>query len=190
MTSDYKIKLADQTTEDGFRNPLGFHCAPNATDPSYASEHDFGRFIAFGLYISHFDQNDLEDYAFGRSEINDIRRQFLDTVENAITLRDKWERQKKFLQDEPVGEVVDLYKKGTEDAEDRDHDDVLTISWTLYSIAADEAWCFDLHFTGTNDPISIWLDGEMLESGVQRDECLKYIKDVRKVLGFEREGVA
>lgn len=188
MTSEYKIKLADQTTEDGVRNPLGFHCAPNATDPSYATEHDFGRFIAFGLSISHFHQDDLEEYAFGRDEINGIRRQFLDTVENALTLRDEWERQKKWLQDDPVGEVVDLYKKGTED--DEDHDDVLTISWTLYCIGADEAWCFDLHFTGTNDPISIWLDGEMLESNVQRQQCLDYIKETRKVLGYEREGVA
>lgn len=185
MTTQQRFKLADQTTPKGFRNPLGYYCAPNGADPTYVSERNFARFVAFGLFISHIDQDDLPDHAVGNDDITTVRKQFLDTVENAIKQYDEWERKKKWCQDEPVGETVDLYLKGTEDAED--HDDIMTVAWYLHLISADGDWCFDLTFTG-GDPTSPWLAAEVLDTDEKRQDCLAAITEARTLLGYEQEG--
>ena len=68
-------------------NPMGFYCPPNGTDPAYASEHDFERFIAYGLLRCH---TDLNEQSFSDHELVDdehrrsLREAFLAIVEGTL----------------------------------------------------------------------------------------------------------
>ncbi len=67
-------------------NPLKFHCAPNGTDPFYATEHDFERFVAFGLLASynHLLGQGCEAFSATEEDVFWLRQNFLSEVENAI----------------------------------------------------------------------------------------------------------
>lgn len=68
-------------------NPMGFYCPPNGTDPSYASEHDFERFIAFGLLrcVSDLSEQGFSDHALVNDEHRrELREAFLAVVEGTL----------------------------------------------------------------------------------------------------------
>lgn len=68
-------------------NPMGFYCAPNATDPSYASETNFERFIAFGLLRCFHDLSErgFSDHALVNDEHRrELREAFLAVVEGTL----------------------------------------------------------------------------------------------------------
>lgn len=68
-----------------FPNPFGYHCAPNATDPHYATEHRLERFLGFGLFVCHEHLLGLgcENLIVDAEDVFWLRKDFLDTVELA-----------------------------------------------------------------------------------------------------------
>lgn len=66
-------------------NPLGYFCAPNATDPHYAIEYDFERFVAFGLFAcyQHLLGPGSDALNATNEDVKWLRHNFLNAVENA-----------------------------------------------------------------------------------------------------------
>lgn len=69
------------------QNPLGFYCPPNGTDPAYAAERDFERFIAYGMLRSFTDlsKQGFSDHALVDDEHRrGLREAFLAVVEGTL----------------------------------------------------------------------------------------------------------
>ena len=68
------------------RNPMGFSCAPNACGPDVAIEHDFRRFVAFGLLAchDHLLGNGSEALDAKPEDVSRLRKHFLDELRIAL----------------------------------------------------------------------------------------------------------
>jgi hypothetical protein len=68
-------------------NPMRFICRPEKADPHNAIEHDFKRFIAFGLWVCHQQLMGpgSDNLAATPKDVHQLRKNFLDTVEEGLT---------------------------------------------------------------------------------------------------------
>lgn len=167
------------------RNPMGFHCPPNGTDPCYASETDFRRFIAFGLLRCYAD---LEPHCFSEHEkvdddvVRELRDSFLNVVEG--TLQFFW------LGEFEVGQTnfdSDMFGDGycviIGDSEEVE----MMLGWHPFAIKEDDI-IFDMYChllvgkgTGGDDPTTLFLNMEAIQD---RAACKATIEEARKLNAY------
>jgi len=154
-----------------FCNPLGYWCAPNGCTPDYASSQNFHVFLAYGLLRCWIDQKDVS-IPYTNEDIQTARKQFLNTVENALEHMDDFERDKRYTQDEPVEPRLYL---------DAPNDELVCANWTLDLIANDGDLCFTWAWTGCDD-FSIWLSGSCVKTRGRRRKCIAAVRMARQVI--------
>lgn len=67
-------------------NPLGYYCAPNHADPSYASARTIEDFIAFGFTRCWLDESNFSNWhLMERGDVQWLREYFLQSLEFIVT---------------------------------------------------------------------------------------------------------
>lgn len=171
-------------------NPMGFHCAPNGTDPCYASETNFERFIAFGLLrcVSDLSEKGFSDHAMVDDEHRrGLRESFLAVVEG--TLQFLWTGEFEIGQEnfdaDMIGDGCGI-NIGNSD-ENPDENESLW-SWSPFRIDED-CITFDLSCTAMSgidhggDPTTLFLDMEAVEN---RQNVREVIRKAREINGCYR----
>lgn len=167
------------------RNPMGFHCPPNGTDPCYASEHDFRRFIAFGLLRCYAD---LEPQCFSEHEkvdddtVRELRDAFLNVVEG--TLQFFW------LGEFEIGQShfdADMFGDGCTVMIGEEDDEVqLMLGWSPFAIKEDDIifdmYCHLLAGEGTGgDPTTLFLNMEAIQD---KAACKAIIEEAHQLNAY------
>jgi hypothetical protein len=168
-------------------NPMGFYCAPNGTDPCYASEHDFERFIAFGMLqcVSNLSEQGFSDHALVDDEHRrELREAFLAVVEG--TLQFFW------TGDFEIGQEnfdSDMFGDGCEvnigNSEENPGENETMWSWSPFAIHEDciifDLWCMVLNGPGNDgDPTTLFLSMEAIQD---RQLVRDVIRKAREING-------
>lgn len=164
------------------RNPMGFYCPPNGTDPCYATEYDFRRFIAFGLLRCYAD---LEPQGFSCSDkvdddtVRELRDAFLTVVEG--TLQFFW------LGEFEIGQTnfdTDQFGDGCEVLiGDEDDETQVMIRWSPFAITEDDmvfdmGCCVLVGEGNGGDPTALFLSMVAIQD---RAACKAILEEARKL---------
>lgn len=143
-----------------FRNPLGFHCPPNGTDPSYVAEHDFERFVAFGMLMSyeHLLGLGTEKLDADTFDVYWLRKNFLDTLEMAIgflpAMKEEVGDHINYAGDQQENTVPVRFKDNNQSA------DALDMGWRFERYDRDDSLLFALSWG--EDDLAVWLREDAL----------------------------
>lgn len=162
-----------------FRNPLGYHCAPNEADCSYTDATTIEQFMAW-CFVRVF--NLLEgDSGVTDEDVYQLRKEAIRFVRTLIEA-EEWEYWDGTMWDpQGKGEVmIDLEGVDPED-DDREHH---VWSWYLHS-RGKECYVIDLNYTlrpdGESTEFSQFLSRGVLKSRHRRIKALKHLVEVDKV---------
>lgn len=168
-------------------NPMGFFCAPNGTDPCYASETNFERFIAFGLLRCFYDLSEqgFSNHALVNDEHRrELREAFLAVVEGTLQLL--WTGEFEIGQE---NFDADMFGDGCQvsigNSDENPDENETLLSWSPFRIDED-CIIFDLYYTYSSGPgnggesTTMFLDMEAVEN---RQNVREVIRKAREING-------
>lgn len=146
------------------RNPMGFHCPPNAAAADVISECDFRRFIAYGLLRCY---DDLQEPNFSEHEkvdddhIRELREAFLAVVEDTLLFlwTGEFEIDQEHFDSAQFGDGTYTMIGNTQEGDDVE----IMMQWMPYAIRDDliifDMACSVMEGEGEGgDPTTLFLD--------------------------------
>ena len=145
-----------RSPKDVTENPLGYYCAPNAADASYAGARTIEDFLAYGFIECWLSPDNFASWDYlERDDIQWLREYFLRTVEDTLLYfyKGKYEIE----EGKPFTDFESDHDNSlTVDDSDED-DNELCLEWVPRMIGTDGCIAFDLLCSG-GDTTTIFLD--------------------------------
>jgi hypothetical protein len=159
------------SVEGVLANPLGYHCAPNAADPSYTSARTIENFIAFGFTRCWLDESNFTRWhLMERGDVQWLREYFLQCLEFIVTALYTGDVKQGDFQNDDWAGFDSLTVGNEEDGEDETH-----FTWIPERVDSDSI----LMVLNTNlgDDEAIWLSLD----------AIRDMRRVRAVIAVARE---
>jgi len=176
-------------------NPLGYTCASNAADASYAGAHKIEEFIAYGFRTCWFSPDDFTLWwRLERHDIQWLRENFLRVLEHLLLLwyedGHEWELPVTHFDWGDFGETLNVGNS------DEGEDEEVMLTWAPCVFDPAEVIGLELAFQVVADPnphalggepLTIWLDPEAIEDRARVRCAIAWARQKNALPGVEGE---
>lgn len=177
-------------------NPLGYSCAPNQADASYAGAETIEEFIAYGFRMCWQSPGDFSLWwKLERYDIQWLRENFLRMLEILLLSfyeeGDKWDLPYSGFDWGEFGESLNIGNSDEGDPHEISitwaphswQEDVIVIDM-IYEVVADYSPGESPSFPGGNDPLSIFLDPEAIKDKKKVRAAIAHARNVNDLPAF------